>query len=105
MRIKDHPILGKSQYKKVINIIVGGKNIKAFEGETIASAMFASNLRIHRLTPKYKEPRGIFCNKGRCTDCIMKVDGLPNIRTCITKVRDGMVVESIEGLGKWGDNR
>ncbi|UCB47333.1 MAG: (2Fe-2S)-binding protein [Spirochaetota bacterium] len=31
----------------------------------------------------------------------MKVDGRPNVRTCITKVRDGMIVESIKGLGKW----
>jgi predicted molibdopterin-dependent oxidoreductase YjgC len=101
MRIEHHPILDNFSNRKEIHIVVDGKKIEAFEGETIASAMFASNMKVNRKTAIYHEPRGVFCNKGRCTDCIMKVDGLPNIRTCITSVRNGMVVESIDGLGKW----
>jgi predicted molibdopterin-dependent oxidoreductase YjgC len=101
MRIKNHPVLEDIKDKKIVNIIVNGKKIKAFEGDTIAAAMFDNNLKVNRTTPRYYEPRGVFCNKGRCTDCIMKVDGQPNIRTCVTRVRDGMVVESIYGLGEW----
>lgn len=101
MRIENHPILDDIKNKKIVNITINGKKIKAFEGDTIAAAMFDNNLKVNRTTPKYNEPRGVFCNKGRCTDCIMKVDGQPNIRTCITKVRDGMIVESIHGLGEW----
>jgi hypothetical protein len=33
----------------------------------------------------------------------MKVDGHPNVRTCVAKVRDGIVVETLEGLGSWGN--
>lgn len=102
MRIENHPILDDIKDKKAISIVVDGKNISAFEGDTIAAAMFDYNLKVNRTTPRYHEPRGVFCNKGRCTDCIMKVNGQPNIRTCITKVREGMVIESISGLGEWG---
>ena len=35
---------------------------------------------------------------GRCTDCMMIVDGEPNVRTCITPVRDGMRVQVQHGL-------
>ena len=48
-------------------------------------------------------PRGIFCGIGRCTDCVMTVDGQPNVRTCVTPVRAGMKVETQQGLGKWGE--
>ncbi len=86
-------------------IDVDGKKIEAFEGEPIAAAMFAAGLRSSRTTPKYDEPRGVYCNRGRCTDCIMRVDGVPNVRTCITMVKEGMKVESLKGLGEWGDQK
>jgi predicted molibdopterin-dependent oxidoreductase YjgC len=54
-----------------------------------------------RKTPKYGTPRGVFCAIGRCTDCIMTVDGTPNVRTCVTPVKDGMIVETQEGHGTW----
>ena len=51
-------------------------------------------------TAKNHEPRGIFCGIGQCTDCVMTVNGKPNVRTCITPVEDGMVIETQEGYGK-----
>ena len=30
---------------------------------------------------------------GRCSCCAMRVDGLPGVRTCMTPVREGMIVE------------
>jgi predicted molibdopterin-dependent oxidoreductase YjgC len=105
MRILHHPVLDDLPERKKIGIFIDGKRIEALEGESIAAAMYAAGMRVHRTTPKNGEPRGIFCNIGRCTDCIMKVDGQPNVRTCVTSVRDGMVVESLEGLGTWGVSR
>ena len=32
---------------------------------------------------------------------MMTVNGVPNIRTCITPVEDGMTVETQDGLGEW----
>jgi predicted molibdopterin-dependent oxidoreductase YjgC len=101
MRIAHHPILGDAEKRERITISVDGKKIDAYEGESIAAAMLAAGLKVHRRTAKHKEPRGVFCNIGRCTDCIMKVDGQPNVRTCVTKARDGMVIESLDGLGTW----
>jgi sarcosine oxidase subunit alpha len=33
----------------------------------------------------------------------MTVNGVPGVRTCITRVEEGMRVETQHGLGKWGD--
>jgi len=92
MRIIHHPILGDIAERKKVIIKVDGAELEAYEGETIASALVAAGIKVFRNTRKLKEPRRIFCALGRCTDCVMTVDGQPNIRTCITPVRDGMEI-------------
>ena len=101
MRVEKHPILGDLEERRVVQITVNGRRIDAREGETVAAALLANGLRICRHTQKRKEPRGIFCGIGQCTDCVMQVNGVPNVRTCITPVADGMIVETQEGIGKW----
>jgi len=101
VRIKEHPILGPLPVAKEVIIIVDGKKIKAYEGEMISTAIVASGIKTFRYTSKKKEPRGIFCAIGRCTDCVMEVNGRPNVRTCVTPVEDNMVINTQEGLGIW----
>jgi predicted molibdopterin-dependent oxidoreductase YjgC len=104
LRITGHPVLDDLKGRKKVRICVDGKDMEAFEGEPIAAALFAQGIKVLRHTPVINEPRGIFCNRGRCTDCIMKVNDKPNVRTCVTMVTDGMVIETLKGLGKWEPN-
>jgi predicted molibdopterin-dependent oxidoreductase YjgC len=67
----------------------------------IAAALVAAGIHTFRFTSKRHEPRGVFCAIGRCTDCVMEVDGQPNVRTCVTPVRDHMVIRTQAGLGTW----
>ncbi len=92
MRIKNHPILGLPKEKKKISIEVDGKKMDAYEGEPIAAVLWAAGIRDFRYTRKRKEPRGYFCGIGLCTDCKMIVNGVPNVRTCVTLVQDGMKI-------------
>ncbi len=94
MRVEKHPVLGDREVGRLVFITVDGKEIQAVEGEPIAAALLAQGMRVMRKTPRYGEPRGVFCGIGRCTDCIMTVDGVPNVRTCVTPVKGGMVVTS-----------
>ncbi len=103
MRITNHPILDDLTDRKKISIFFDGEKIEAFEGETIAAALFAAGIKVFRTTPVFHEPRGVYCNRGRCTDCIMKVNGKPNVRTCVTIVKEGMIIKSLYGLGDWGN--
>jgi hypothetical protein len=103
-RIVDHPILGPLGVKKEITLHVDGRKITAYEGEMIATALVAAGYKAFRYTSKYNEPRGIFCAIGRCTDCVMEVNGRPNVRTCVTPVEEGMRVNTQEGLGEWREN-
>ena len=98
MRIVEHPILGKPEEKKVIEFNFDGKTLTGLLGEPIAMALEASGVMIHRYTKKYHKPRGVFCAIGRCTDCVMVVNGKPNVRTCITPLEEGMIVKTQYGV-------
>jgi len=99
MRIDDHPILGEIPKGPEVNFTFDGRSLTGREGEPIAVALRAAGVLVHRFTAKRQEPRGVFCAIGRCTDCIMVVDGRPNVRTCVTPLKAGMTVETQMGLG------
>ncbi len=97
-RIKNHPVLGESPEGKLVNFTYDGKTLQGYEGEPIAAALRVNGIMIHRYTAKRHEPRGVFCAIGRCTDCVMVVDGQPNVRTCITPLREGMKIQTQDGV-------
>ncbi len=101
MRVVQHPILDELDTSKTVTIYFDGRPITALEGEPIAAALINAGITSFRYTPKRHEKRGIFCAIGRCTDCMMIVDGIPNTRTCVTRVKDGMQVKTQDGLGSF----
>ena len=98
MRITHHPILGDLEEKPIIKIEVDGEIMEAREGEPISTALLAEGKMVFRYTNKYHTPRGVFCAIGRCTDCMMVVDGVANVRTCITSVKAGMKIQTQYGM-------
>lgn len=100
VRVDHHVILGEKEDEKLVTIMVDGKEMQAKEGEMILAALIANGKIINRYTAKRNEPRGLFCGIGQCTDCAMIVNGKPNVRTCVTPVKEGMVIETQHGLGK-----
>jgi sarcosine oxidase, subunit alpha len=69
-----------------------GKPVRAFEGDTFGSALYASGQRIFSRSFKYHRPRGLLCCSGSCANCMMTVDGVPNVRICAEPVREGAAV-------------
>ncbi len=102
MRIQEHPIL-KFRRGKKITFKYNGSNIVAYEGETIAAALHAAGIKKLKKSIKYGRPRGLFCAIGNCSSCLMTVNGEPNVKTCMKRVEEGMVVEEQEGKGDLSD--
>jgi sarcosine oxidase subunit alpha len=71
-----------------------GRAIQAFEGQSIAAALYAAGIRVFTRSFKYHRPRGLLCMTGDCPNCLMRVNGQPNVRTCIEPARSGQLVES-----------
>ncbi len=80
-----------------VEILLEGRRVEAYEGETVATALLAEGYIATRTTVG-GEPRGVFCGMGVCFDCLVVVDGIPNTRACVTWVRDGMQVSRQDGL-------
>ena len=93
LRIYKHPILEFDRGNEV-TIYLDGKPIKAFETETVAAALYASGLKEFSKSIKYRRPRGFYCAIGRCSACMMEVDGVPNVRTCVTMCKEGLQVKT-----------
>ncbi|MEW5725405.1 MAG: (2Fe-2S)-binding protein [Thermodesulfobacteriota bacterium] len=100
MRIQQHPILGGFEKGRLVTFTFDGRTVEGHEGEPIATALRAQGVLIHRYTARRNEPRGVFCAIGRCTDCVMVVDGVPNVRTCVEPLKEGMDVRTQIGRGQ-----
>jgi predicted molibdopterin-dependent oxidoreductase YjgC len=75
-----------------VRLSVDGREIVAFAGETIATALLAAGVRAMRETGREHAPRGLFCGMGVCFECLVSVDGRPNVRACVTPLVEGMRV-------------
>ncbi len=98
--IESHPILIFKHGRKV-KFIFDGKELEGFEGEPIAAALYTNGIKIFSYSEKLHRPRGFFCAIGKCSSCLMVVDGVPNVRTCITPLKEGMRVETQYGKGRF----
>ena len=94
MRISEHPIIDDYEKGKQVAFFFDGNKLYGYEGEPVAMALKAAGVMVAHYTHKKNEPRGVFCAIGRCTDCVMIVDGKPNTRTCITPLKENMQVET-----------
>jgi len=71
-----------------------GRTLQAKHGQSIGAALYAAGVRIFSRSFKYHRPRGLFCVSGDCPNCLMNVNGRPNVRTCIEPAEQGQVVRS-----------
>jgi predicted molibdopterin-dependent oxidoreductase YjgC len=76
-----------------------GREVLAYEGETVAAALLAAGYRVLRVTIRRSEPCGYFCGIGVCFQCLVQIDGRPGVQACRTPVADGMRVETQHGTG------
>jgi predicted molibdopterin-dependent oxidoreductase YjgC len=80
-----------------VTVLVEGRPVGAFLGETVATVLLAEGHVALRTTVQ-GQPRGVFCGMGVCFDCLVVVDGKPNTRACMTFVEEGMRIARQAGL-------
>ncbi|NCE63664.1 (2Fe-2S)-binding protein [Pseudoflavonifractor sp. 524-17] len=98
---REHPIVDYPERKQV-RFTFDGTQLMGLEGQPIAAALVDNGIRAFRHTHKTGQPRGLFCGIGQCSDCVVVVNGTPNVRSCVTPLEEGMVIETQHGLGKVG---
>jgi len=96
-RIKKHPILSVDKTVDSVSFSFNGKKLTAKKNEMISSALFAHGIHIFGRHEKDNSPQGMFCANGQCSQCLVIANGIP-VKSCITPVKEGMDVRSLEGL-------
>ena len=82
------PVIGK--------LIVDDEQIDIFEGDTLGSCLMRANILAMRRS-HCGQLRGMYCAIGVCNDCLVNVDGIPNVRACMTTAQPGAKIETARG--------
>ena len=70
-----------------------GRRYQGMEGDSVATAMYAGGVRIFSRSLKYHRPRGLYSLDGECSNCLMEVDAVPNVRSEVIRLKEGMSVK------------
>jgi sarcosine oxidase subunit alpha len=76
-----------------VEVRIGDQSVRAFAEESIAAAALASGTRVLSRSLKYHRPRTFFCLEGHCSGCLVRLDGVPNLRACQSPCTPGSQVE------------
>lgn len=71
-----------------------GDQVPGRRGEPIAVALWRAGIRTQTRSIKYHRARGPQCMTGGCPGCMVRVEGVPNVRGCQAPVGAGLEVES-----------
>jgi sarcosine oxidase subunit alpha len=82
-----------------VTVTLDGDAIPAERGEPLAVALLASDKVTLARSPKLHRPRGPGCLRGGCDGCLARVDGVPNVMTCLRPVAGGERVETQNVVG------
>jgi aerobic-type carbon monoxide dehydrogenase small subunit (CoxS/CutS family) len=69
------PIIGQ--------VVVDDQQVDILEGDTLGSCLMRAEVLAMRRS-RSGQLRGLYCAIGVCHDCLVTVDGVPNVRACMT---------------------
>lgn len=78
-------------------VTVDGVVLPVRAGQTVAGVLLGLGRTSWRSTRRYGRPRGVFCGIGVCFDCLVVVNGVPDVRACLRTVVGGDVIEVQDG--------
>ena len=85
--------------RQPVELFHDGESFLAERGESLAAALLAADRLPLARSPKLHRPRGPYCLRGGCDGCLARVDGVPNVMTCLRAARGGEQIETQNVLG------
>ncbi|GLZ40723.1 (2Fe-2S)-binding protein [Actinokineospora sp. NBRC 105648] len=75
-----------------MKVTIDGVEHTVEPGQTVAGALLRLGRISWRTTRNADRPRGVFCGIGVCFDCLVEVNGVPDVRACQRLLVDGDAV-------------
>src|SRR5215471_20936267 len=85
--------------RQPVDLELDGERITADKGEPISFALVASGKLALCRSPKLHRPHGPYCLRGGCDGCLLRVDGEPNVMSCLVPCQGGERVSTQNVLG------
>lgn len=67
-------------------------------GITVAAALLLAGVQRFRASAVSGAPRAPYCMMGVCFECLVEIDGQPSRQACLVAVREGMQVQTQDGV-------
>ena len=79
---------------ETLTITIDGKEVRIPKGISVAAAVLGYDRHGATSThPVDGSPRAPHCLMGVCFECMMEIDGEPNVQSCLVPVEEGMVIK------------
>jgi predicted molibdopterin-dependent oxidoreductase YjgC len=88
--------------RRAMTIVVDGKPVQAFEGDTLLVAMLVA--LGHLCMSEFGDGRRAgFCLMGACQDCWVWTAAGERLRACSTSLTEGMAISTQQPEGSWAN--
>ena len=77
---------------RALRFSFAGREMRAYVGDTVASALWANGVRTFGRSFEYHRPRGLYDLEGEGASGLVSIDGVPNQSSGTTPLRRGMTV-------------
>lgn len=91
-----------AEQQDTVLIQVDGRPVQVRKGQTLAAALLGAGVVAFRRTAISGEARAPLCLMGVCFECLVEVDGTPNVQSCLLEVRGDMHVNLPSGAPRLG---
>jgi sarcosine oxidase subunit alpha len=81
-----------------LDFTFNGRTVRGYKSDSIATALARDGVKSFSRSMKFHRPRGLYCGSGRCISCVMRVNGVPGVRTCRVPLEQGMIVQTERGF-------
>jgi sarcosine oxidase subunit alpha len=82
-----------------VEITHDGDPVTVERGEMLAGGLIAAGRLLLARSPKLHRARGPYCLRGACDGCTARVNGVPNVMTCLVRAQAGDRIETQNVLG------
>lgn len=76
----------------LIGLNVNGQRVEVPAGASVAAAVATLGVPFRR--SRSGQPRAPLCGMGVCFECRVQIDGVAQLRACMTPAREGMQVST-----------
>ena len=82
-------VIQRVDTSQVLSFSWQGQPMQGLVGDSVASGLFANDVRIFSRSLKYHRPRGLYSLDGESANCLVNVNGECNVRAETSLLKQG----------------